>query len=163
MENENATEITEIPEEIVEEITVKPDTPIGMTHSETLGNIAGALALAQGLMLAVKKDAEGYGYNFADLASVIGTIKKPLSDNGIAYTQSHFVKRASSGGIVVVTDSMLMHSSGEWIKGSLELPLPKMKQLQPAQLVGVVATYARRYLLQAQVGLAAEDKDGAVK
>jgi hypothetical protein len=56
-----------------------------------------------------------------------------------------------------------MHSSGEWIKSTLELPLPAMKQLQPAQLVGVVATYARRYLLQAQVGLAAEDTDGAVR
>jgi hypothetical protein len=133
-----------------------------MHTSDTIGEIAGALAKAQGQIQAVKKSSEGYGYNYADLASVIETIKEPLSQNGIAYSQGHYVTKRD-GKVYVGTDSLLMHSSGEWIKSTLELPLPAMKQLQPAQLVGVVATYARRYLLQAQVGLAAEDTDGAVR
>jgi hypothetical protein len=148
-------------EEVIEQIeeTVVPST---METSESIGNLAGALAKAQGAIKTVQKSAEGYGYNYADLASVIEAIRQPLSENEVSYTQGHYITKVD-GKVYVGTNSMLMHSSGEWIKSTLELPLPQMKQLQPAQLVGVVATYARRYLLQAQVGLAAEDTDGAVR
>ena len=54
-----------------------------------------------------------------------------------------------------------MHESGEWIKSTLELPVTVMKGLSLPQSVGVVCTYARRYLLQASCGLASEDTDGA--
>jgi hypothetical protein len=149
----------EIEESVIEKLDIVPSD---MKMSNSIGKIAEALAKAQGSIEAVKKSSEGYGYNYADLASVIETIRKPLSENNISYSQGHYITRRNDK-IYVGTDSLLMHSSGEWIKSTLELPLPQMKQLQPAQLVGVVATYARRYLLQAQVGLAAEDTDGAVK
>ena len=149
----------DVKEEVISELEVVPSD---MKTSEDIGELAGALAKAQGSIEAVKKSAEGYGYNYADLASVIETIRKPLSENNISYSQGHYLTKRN-GKVYVGTDSLLMHSSGQWIRSTLELPLPQMKQLQPAQLVGVVSTYARRYLLQAQVGLAAEDTDGAVK
>ena len=152
----------EVKEQIIEQIPYLP--PVDMEHSETIGKLAGALASAQGAMSAGKKSKEGYGYSYMDLAGLIETIKEPLSNNGISYSQGHYVVTKPNGKVYVGTDSILMHESGEWIKSTLELPLPQMKQLQPAQLVGVVSTYARRYLLQAQVGIASEeDTDGTTK
>ena len=137
--------------------------PVNMIFSPTIGDLAGALAKAQGDMDNVGKGKEGYGYNYADLASVMDAIRKPLSENNIAYSQSHYTVMKPNGKLYVGTQLLLMHSSGEWIKSTLEIPVPQMKQLQPAQLIGVVATYARRYLLQAAVGLASEDTDGVNK
>ncbi len=152
-----------VKEEIVKEIvTYLP--PVDMKMSESIGALAGALAKAQGAMATGKKAKEGYGYSYMDLAGLIDTLKKPLADNAISYSQGHYVVTKPNGKIYVGTDSIIMHESGEWLKSTLELPLPAMKQLQPAQLVGVVSTYARRYLLQAQVGIASEDDtDGRTK
>ena len=149
-------------EETVNEIIKLDPVPKEMKMSNDIGELAGALAKAQGEMNVVSKDAKGYGYNYADLASVIETVRKPLSTNGISYTQSHYLTK-NDDKAYVGTQMLLMHSSGQWIQSTLEIPVPQMKQLQPAQLIGVVATYARRYLLQAMTGLAAEDTDGAVK
>ncbi len=147
--------------EIIEE-TIQDIQPSIMKMSETIGKLADALSKAQGTMSSVGKGKEGYGYNYADLASVIDTVRTPFSENGIAFSQGHY-RTKIDGKTYVGTESLLMHSSGEWLLSTLEIPLPQMKQLQPAQLMGVVATYARRYLLQAQAGLAYEDTDGAVK
>lgn len=153
--------LEEVAQELVDNIEIERDTR--MVMSDSIGELAGALAKAQGAMDTVDKTTEGYGYNYADLASVINTLKKPLSQNGLAYTQGHYTDKKSDGKMYVYTDHMLMHSSGEWIKTSLGIPVPAMKQLQPAQLIGVVATYARRYLLQSSVGLASADTDGVPK
>ena len=62
----------------------------------------------------------------------------------------------------VITYSRIIHSSGEWTESALEIPITAMKGLSPAQTVGVVSTYAKRYLIQAQAGLASEDTDAAL-
>jgi hypothetical protein len=51
---------------------------------------------------------------------------------------------------------MLMHSSGEWISGVLEI---KPVKTDP-QGIGSALTYARRYGLMAMIGIAPEDDDG---
>jgi len=58
----------------------------------------------------------------------------------------------------------LLHSSGQWIKSSLEILLVASKQLSVPQQVGVVCTYSRRYAIQALFMIVAEDdNDGKVK
>lgn len=146
-------------EAVIPEIQVVESSLMEM--SPTIGKLALALSKAQGAMTAVGKGKTGYGYVYADLASVIDVAKKPLSDNEIAVTQGHYLKKGKNPS--VVTQSMLMHSSGEWVRVSLEIPLTIMKGLSPAQSVGVVCTYAKRYLMQAQLGLASEDTDAALK
>ena len=50
------------------------------------------------------------------------------------------------------------------MKNSLEVPITIMKQLTPAQMIGVSATYGRRYALQAICLIASEDDtDGTTK
>jgi hypothetical protein len=58
--------------------------------SEQFDAIAAALAKAQGVMDAASKDAANphFKARFASLASVREAIRKPLSENGIAYIQT---------------------------------------------------------------------------
>jgi len=51
---------------------------------------------------------------------------------------------------------MLVHSSGEWVRGVLTIPLGKAD----AHGYGSATTYARRFALAAFVGVAPEDDDG---
>ena len=130
--------------------------------SEDIGNLAGALAKAQGEMTNGVKGKEGYGYKYMELGSLIEIARPALSKNEIALYQSHeFISKAKP---TVVTHTTIMHSSGEWMKNSLEIPITIMKQLTPAQMIGVASTYGRRYALQAVCLIASEDDtDGTVK
>ena len=49
----------------------------------------------------------------------------------------------------------LMHSSGQWLRSKIKLPLSKVD----AQGVGAAVTYGRRYGLSAMVGIAQYDDD----
>ncbi len=132
-----------------------------LSHSDTVGNISGALAKAQGVMHNASKDKEGYGYSYSDIGSNFDAVRKPLSDNSIAILHGHSVKNTEKP--VVFTTVMLTHESGEWFKSTIEIPLTVMKGLSISQSVGVICTYSRRYLLQAVTGLASEDTDGVAK
>ena len=57
-------------------------------------------------------------------------------------------------GAVCVTTT-LMHSSGQWIRSKVKLPLAK----KDAQGVGAAITYGRRYGLSGIVGIAQYDDD----
>jgi hypothetical protein len=120
--------------------------------SEQFDAIAAALAKAQGVMDAASKDAANphFKARFASLASVREAIRKPLSENGIAYIQT---LRTNEGAVEV--DTRLIHSSGQFIGDTLRVPLA---QATP-QGVGSASSYGRRYALMAIVGLAAEDDD----
>lgn len=134
---------------------------VSLEHSESIGNIAGALARAQGIMHNAGKSSEGYGYNFADIGANFDAIRKPLSENELAIIHGHSLKNTDKP--TVFTTVMLSHSSGEWFKSTLEIPVTVMKGLSIPQSVGVVCTYSRRYLLQAITGLASEDNDATEK
>ncbi len=125
-----------------------------MDKSETVGALAAALAKAQGQMGAAIKDASNpfFKSKYADLAAVIAAIKAPLASNELAYVQATDIDE--SGGVIVET--VLMHSSGEWLSSCLRMTPTK----QDPQGVGSCITYARRYGLQALIGVPADDDDG---
>jgi hypothetical protein len=126
-----------------------------MQKSETIGELAKALATAQGKIKGAAKDSENpfFKSKYADLAAVWDACRGPLSENGLAVIQTT-LPTEEDGTIPVET--MLAHSSGEWISGTLKV-LPK--QSDP-QSMGSAITYARRYALAAAVGVAPEDDDG---
>lgn len=169
MNNENQTTKApeKEPEQIISEGEVKEvvkkvvaSVSRRMIFSETIGNFAFALSKAQGAMHAVSKGKTGYGYKYSDLASVLEVLRKPFADNELCIVQGHELLKGTNPS--VVTYSRIIHSSGEWTESALEIPLTAMKGLSPAQTVGVVSTYAKRYLIQAQAGLASEDTDAAL-
>jgi hypothetical protein len=78
-----------------------------------------------------------------------------LSKHGLAVTQTLDENRPDTPPCVRLITT-LMHASGEWIAGTMEMPV----QQQNAQGFGSAITYARRYALAAILGIAADDDDG---
>jgi hypothetical protein len=132
------------------------------THSTEIGSLAGALAKAQGTMINGAKAKAGYGYKYMELGSLIDIARPALSEAGICVIQTHELVKGPNPSVVTYTT--LAHSSGQWHKSAIELPLKVMPQLTPAQMIGVNCTYGRRYALQAVCLIASEDDtDGSVK
>ncbi len=129
--------------------------------SEKIDCLAIALSKAQSVIENVGKDKQGYGYKYADLASCLEAIKKPLSDNGLSIVQP--ISQSVDGKPLLLT--LLIHESGQWIKSifSIENVVTKNKQGvvtgNALQHFGAGVTYARRYALSSIIGLAQEDND----
>lgn len=124
-----------------------------MKMSDTIAEIAQALAKAQGQIDDATKDATNphYKSKYADLAAVRAVIREPLSVNDIAYVQA-----STCNGDEVSVETMLIHKSGEFISESLSIPLGK----RDAHGIGSAISYGRRYGLMSLLGLAADDDDG---
>ena len=124
--------------------------------SEKIDALAVALSKAQSLIENVSKDKQAYGYKYADLASCLQAIKKPLADNGLSISQ--LVTQDRDNKQVLVT--LLIHESGQWLKSIFGIENVVMKQCNSLQQIGAGITYARRYALSAIIGLTQEDDDG---
>lgn len=124
-----------------------------MNKSESIKELATALAKAQGSITGALKDSKNpfFKSQYADLASCWDAAREHLSSNGLAVIQT---TSAGIDGVTVTT--MLCHSSGEWVQDSLTLT-PKDES---PQAVGSCITYGRRYSLAAIVGIAQVDDDG---
>src|SRR4030043_268043 len=123
-------------------------------NSETVGQIAKALSLAQSQFKPIKRESVNpfYKSKYADLAAIIEATKDALTANGLTVTQ---LIQPSPDHVAIET--MLIHGSGEWLKSMIEL---KPKADDP-QAFGSACTYARRYALGAILGVASEDDDDA--
>lgn len=130
-----------------------------MEKSAEIGELVVALSRAQGAFPAVPLNAVNpFLHNrYADLGSVIETVKQILSDHELAVTQLV----TSREGYVGVT-TILAHKSGQWISDTVTLPIGAEKGKSLAQVAGSVITYLRRYALSAILGLyAGDDVDGS--
>jgi hypothetical protein len=140
----------------VSELWRQSKEAVRMNQSESIAKLADALAKAQGVMEGASKDSSNpfFKSKYADLSAVWDACKKPLSDNGLSVVQtSEFIPDHPD---MVCIETMLCHSSGEWIRGRLAV---KPVKADP-QSVGSCITYLRRYSLQSMVGIAPEDDDG---
>ena len=126
-----------------------------MKTSEQINEIAEALAAAQGEILNPNKSAENpfFKSKYADLAEVLNVVRPAFSKHGLSVVQMPY--SSDDGGIGVTT--MISHKSGQWMQGSLELPLQVAKNVN--QDAGSAITYMRRYALAAACGVAQEDLD----
>ena len=130
-----------------------------MRTSETVSQLAAALCKAQSTMTHAIKDANNpfFHSKYADLASVVEASRPSLAKNGLSVVQCTW-------GNALFT--RLLHESGEWIEGSIELkPMRQVKdkgweESHDPQSYGSCITYARRYAMAAITGVATEDDDG---
>lgn len=123
--------------------------------SADLDKIAPALHAAQGLMTGVVKDAKNphFRNNYATLEAVVEAARPGLQANGLSVTQAP--AGIVDGSLAITT--MLLHSSGQWLRSTLHVPLG---QKRDAQAVGSAISYGRRYALMAVLGLPSVDDDG---
>jgi hypothetical protein len=128
------------------------------TGAPSIAKIALALSKAQAEYGPLKKTKTAkvrmkaggeYSYDYADLSDMIECTRSALTKNELALTQ--IVK-----GFTLET--CLIHSSGEMLVSSIDLP----KSLTPQEF-GSALTYYRRYTMGPMIGVAAEeDDDGQV-
>ena len=114
-----------------------------------------ALADFQQEVPVIKKNAQGYGYKFADLEQINEVIKPLLKKHGLGYTQP-------LNGNQLKT--IVFHiESGETIEGSVDIPQDiELKGQNAFQVMGSAITYFRRYSLVSTLGLVTdEDADAA--
>lgn len=123
-----------------------------MEMSESIKDLAAALAKAQGTMRHAAKDSVNphFKSRYADLAGVIDAAREPLSANGLS-----FIQELGGDGKTLTCRTILMHASGQWMASTLTIIPGK----PDAQGIGSAATYARRYSLSAVLGIASEDDD----
>lgn len=132
-----------------------------MQKSDSIGALASALSKLQGEVQDAHKDKKGYGYSYADLSSVLDIARPLCAKNGLSITQ--LCSNALQDGVSSVgVETVLMHSSGEWLSSTLYMPVVAGKGMSGAQAAGSVITYARRYALAAILGIAQTDDDAAI-
>lgn len=124
-----------------------------MNKSDDIKELATALAKAQSEVENASKSSANphFKSKYADLAEILNTVRPVFSSHGIAIVQ---MPSFADGKASVET--LLAHSSGQWISNTCSAPVTK----QDAQSVGSAITYLRRYSLAAFAGVAQEDDDG---
>ena len=142
----------------MEETLIQPaQNPPGTIYatserSANINKLAEALAKAQSKFTSAPKNKINphLKSKYADLASVLDTVREPLANNGLSIVQ---VVETDGAKIICYTD--LMHVSDQWIRGKLVL-----HSAQTAiQQIGAAITYAKRYALSAMLGIASDEED----
>ena len=127
-----------------------------LTHSDTIGAIAKAMAAAQTELKNVLKDSENpfFRSNYAAWDSILDVIRPIYSKHGVAMLQAAEGLDAENR---VSVETMMIHAeSGEWLKSRITVPLAPGK-VDP-QVIGSATTYACRYA-GAAMALVAGTKD----
>ena len=124
-----------------------------MNKSEEIKDLAKALGEFQAEVDNATKKAVNPAFKskYADLAEILNTVREPLTKRGLSFVQ---LPSFESG--IVSVETVLMHTSGQWISSTISGPVVK----QDPQGVGSAITYFRRYSLSAMCGIAQEDDDG---
>jgi hypothetical protein len=131
--------------------------------SESIANLAAALAKAQGelvnpeksLQATIHADRRGgldQTFRYAPLSSGLDIVRKTLGQHEIATVQTTAIDQTT--GLVNLT-TVLAHSSGEWIAS--DWPVCPITDTETPHRMGAALTYARRYALFTLVGIAGED------
>ena len=125
-----------------------------MTHSESLKELAPALAKAQGEIKHATEASRNdhFGSSYAALTQVWDAVREPLGKYGISVSQWPCAEDGAVG-----VETFLLHTSGEWMLGCLMIPVERKN----AHGVMSAITYAKRGMLSAVCGVVSEaDDDG---
>ena len=128
-----------------------------MNKSDSINELASAMSLFQSQSSNIFKSKEGHGYNYADLAAILDGSRDLLGDNNLAIIQMPCAADVGHVGV----ETLITHSSGQWIEQSYSMPIPDNKRNSAAQNLGSAVTYARRYAAAAALGIAQTDNDAS--
>ncbi|MDD3967100.1 MAG: ERF family protein [Candidatus Marinimicrobia bacterium] len=129
-----------------------------MNKSESIQLLASALSKAQAEMPAIKFDSKNpfLKNDYASLGAIIAGARPVLAKHGLSVSQLTFGEAGVAG-----VETVLMHTSGEWISQSISMPIGEEKGKSSAQVAGSIVTYLRRYSLASILGIYSdEDGDG---
>ena len=131
-----------------------------MDKSTSITALAEALSKAQGEMPPAPMGSKNpfLKNKYANLGDIIKTSFPVLARNGLSVSQG-----VINEGEMVGVETILMHSSGEWLSSKMFSPPGDIeKGVSVIQVLGKTITYLRRYTLSSVLGMYAdEDADGA--
>ena len=127
-----------------------------MKTSTTINALAKSLAAASASLRNPGQDATNphFRSKYTSLVGLIDALRAPLAAQGIIVLQP--VSSPVAGRVRVTTT--LLHSSGEWMSSTADLPSGAT-----AQSFGAAVAYLRRYALQSMLGVSGDadaDDDG---
>lgn len=125
-----------------------------MKFSEDITELAKALAKAQNSLKNPNNTANNpfFKSKYAPLPDVLNDIRPILAGNGISVIQSPVANEAGGVGV----ETMLLHESGQYLLTDPYFLKPVKNDPQTA---GAAITYARRYALNAALGISGEEDD----
>ena len=156
-----------------------------MTKSESITNLATALAKAQAEMPVAPCDATNSFLNnkYATLGSIIQSSRHILAKHRLSMVQFPISGGSATGNGTngtegtngngaqgtarpttdyIGVESILMHESGEFVSERILIPLTEEKGKSKVQSAGSTLTYLRRYSWASILGMYAdEDSDGS--
>ena len=127
-----------------------------MRTSTTINALAKSLAAASASLRNPGQDATNphFRSKYTSLVGLIDALRAPLAAQGLIVLQP--VSSPVAGRVRVET--VLLHSSGEWMSSTADLPSGAT-----AQSFGAAVAYLRRYALQSMLGVSGDadaDDDG---
>ena len=129
-----------------------------MRTSENISDLAQALCKFQAEITDAHKDAQGHNYRYADLGTILQTVRPLMATHGLSVVQMPCGDAMTAG-----LTTRLMHNSGEWVEDTMHMGVTASRGMSEAQAAGSVITYMRRYSLAAVMGITQTDDDAAVK
>lgn len=123
-----------------------------MLTSPEINAIAAALAKAQGEFgpILMNKKNPHFKSKYADISSINTATRPALCKHGITVLQS-----ASVEGDYVHIETLLAHSSGQYLSSTLKIRTEK----STPQGIGSTITYGRRYALSAMLEVTGDEED----
>lgn len=125
-----------------------------------IDQIAAALVKAQGAFPVVPKTGTNphLQNRYATLDDIIGAIRGPLAENGLAFVQ--LLENDGQGAFALST--ILIHESGQRLESRVSVRATgESRGINALQALGSSITYMKRYALSAMLGIATgEDTDG---
>ena len=150
--------------EELERILTPPHLQLAAARMPQLDLLAPALVKAQGQFKPAGKSGRNPRLNseYATLDDIIGAVRKPLADNGLAFLQ---MLERDNGNLILRT--VLLHESGQSLDSvTLIGAAPTNPAVNELQALGSGITYMKRYALSAMLGVATDgdtDGEGAAK
>ena len=138
-----------------------------MTRSESITNLATALARAQSEMPVAVFDATNpfLKSKYASLGAVIQASRPILAKHKLSLVQFPISGGSATGqgsGDCIGVESVLSHESGEFVAERVVIPLTEEKGKSKVQSAGSTLTYLRRYSWASILGMYSdEDSDGS--
>ncbi len=132
--------------------------------SPSIAELVTALAKAQLDFKPIHKKETNPAYHakYSGLPTLIAATQEALARQGLVVMQMTRSEFGAEDAKMLTITTILAHGSGQWIATDLTLPA-MMRDRFDAQSVGSAITYARRYGLQAILGVAADDDDDGNK
>lgn len=126
------------------------------TQSPETDKISQALSQAQAKIEDARRTASNsfLGNTYADLTSVMASVRGPLTDHGLAVTQTFLPMTDGEGKTQTYLMTTLLHGSGQFLRGFM--PLLGVKDHHS---LGSATTYARRFSLAALMSVCPQGED----